>query len=277
MATVRTSDDLLMEMVNTLECPVCLNSIWKPPIYHCEQGHIFCGECHGKLRGEGKDCPVCRQRLLGTRATAVEQIVSKLVTLKCDINGCDFLAPLTGLLASHKDSCQYRLVDCYVCLAKVALKELPEHLCGHQYHTIHIGNGPHVMSYKTKKCPPDPVMTSSLIEESKSGAQFLFYRLLFSGRYLFWVSHCQGKKEMEEYEYSISILSGKKKDQGKTFRLAKYSGLCPPMDIPLETIKAEQSCLSVTEDFLKKALNGRNSFYCELTVGVAKQDGNMDK
>jgi len=280
MATLKTSDDVLLEMVETLECPVCLNTIWKPPIYRCENDHIFCGDCDAKLRGEGKHCPVCRQRILGKRALAVEQMVSKLVTYKCENSGCNFLAPLTGLLDRHKHSCEFRLIDCYVCSARVTIKDLSDHLKNVHVHNTakdFQGAGPHVKRYLTKRTQDPPLSWTSIERTGAGGARFLFFRLLFSGRYLFWVSHCQGEEENEGFDYTVSILCGKRKDQGKTFRLAKYTGLCPPIDMPLEIIKAEQSCLSVTEGFLGKALDGSGRFYCEVMVSVAKPDGNMDK
>jgi len=184
MATLKTSDDVLLEMVETLECPVCLNTIWKPPIYRCENDHIFCGDCDAKLRGEGKHCPVCRQRILGKRALAVEQMVSKLVFYKCENSGCNFTAPLTGVMDYHKHCCEFRLIDCYVCSARVTVKDLPDHLKNVHVHNTakdFQGAGPHVKRYLTKSAQDPPLSWTSIERTGAGGARFLFFRLLFSG------------------------------------------------------------------------------------------------
>jgi len=278
MATSQAFDaNVLMKIAETLECPVCLNTIWKPPIYRCENDHVFCGECHGKLRREGKDCPVCRHGLPDKRAFAVEQIVSHLAKFRCKNGGCEFQAPLADLVESHKDVCQSRLVVCYICFGKVAIQELSTHLKEHRScaGTI-LGNGPHKMSF-VMKGKNHPVISCTHIEGTKSGASFVFFRLLFKGRYFFWVSHYQGKKETEGFEYTISILCGKKRDQGKTFRLVKHTGLCLPMDTSLDSIKQELSCLALKDSFIKNALGENNCYSCEVTVAKAKEDGNMAK
>jgi len=42
------------------------------------------------------------------------------------------------------------------------------------------------------------------------------------------------------------------------------------MDTALETVKEEQSGLSVTKGFLNKAVDGSCHYYCEVKVGAAK-------
>jgi len=271
MATMKTSDDVLAEMVETLECPVCLNTIWKPPIYHCEHGHIFCGDCHGKLRGEGKDCPVCRQRLQGTRAFVVEQMVSKLGTHRCQNSGCDYLAPLAGILESHKSSCQFRPIECYFCSARVAIKDLPNHLKNHeQCNEVIQGKDQLTTAYVMKTTGYHPFSCTHVEGINRAtSARFLFCRLLSDQRYMFWVSHFHDKNNTEGYKYTISILSGEKKDQGKTFRLVTYTGLCTPMDKSLNSIKQDQMCLCVPESFITSALDKNSNYWCEMKVEVA--------
>jgi len=277
MATPQGSDDVLMKIVETVECPVCLNTIWKPPIYHCEQGHIFCGDCNNKLREGRRDCPVCREPLSGKRAFAVEQIVSQLATNQCKNGGCDFKAPLKVLVESHEDSCQQRLVDCYICSTRVIIKQLPVHLKTHDNHCSVEGKGWHTLRYFMKRREDPPMSCNRLERTTANGEKFIFYRLLSGGRYLLWVSHCHDKEDTEGFEYTISILCGKKRDQSKTFRLVRHTGLCLPMDTSLGAIKQDQMCLSVPENFIRNALDKRGHYWCELRVVSAKQNGNMAK
>lgn len=72
---------------NILNCPVCLD-ICIPPIFQCENGHIYCHNCHEKLT----TCGVCRVKLIpkGIRNLALEQITSEM-DIKCKNSelGCE--------------------------------------------------------------------------------------------------------------------------------------------------------------------------------------------
>ena len=56
---------------NILECPVCLVSPTSTPIYRCDNGHILCKDCRGKV----KVCPECRIILGNLRCLTSEKIV----------------------------------------------------------------------------------------------------------------------------------------------------------------------------------------------------------
>jgi len=272
MATpLQTPENVLTEIVETLECPVCLNTISKPPVYSCNNDHIFCGECHGQLRREGKDCPVCRQPLPAKRAFFAEKIIAMVVTHKCQNEGCEFQAALPGQLETHQDSCRLRLVKCYICSASVTVQGLRDHVFPHPTCGIsqqwNLGNTSIRTTYSLRS--PGQPMACTHVWDTQSGANFFFFRYLFDGRHLYWVSHCQGKRETERFEYTISILCGKR-GYPRTFKLVQFTGLCPPIDTPLATIEKDQTCLTLTEDFIKKAADNYGSYRCEFTVAAAK-------
>ena len=73
MANLETTKEqiiLLDEIQDELECVVCLDTPGLDPIYQCEQGHLLCKSCHGKLT----DCPICKAKLGNTRCLAAEKI-----------------------------------------------------------------------------------------------------------------------------------------------------------------------------------------------------------
>ena len=57
-----------------LECPVCLVVPKSGPIYQCRNGHIFCHQCHPKLRR----CPLCKIPLEKLRNLLAEQLTSMI-------------------------------------------------------------------------------------------------------------------------------------------------------------------------------------------------------
>ena len=44
------------ELIKDLECPVCIETPRVGPLFQCENGHILCSQCNGKI----KQCPQCR-------------------------------------------------------------------------------------------------------------------------------------------------------------------------------------------------------------------------
>ena len=51
------------ELRKSLECPVCLHTPKAGPLYQCENGHILCSGCNGKVQ----QCPECRVNLPNVR------------------------------------------------------------------------------------------------------------------------------------------------------------------------------------------------------------------
>ena len=46
-------DERIEELVDTLECPVCLDTADTAPIYQCPEGHLVCDDCNAKM----VECP----------------------------------------------------------------------------------------------------------------------------------------------------------------------------------------------------------------------------
>ena len=54
---------LVGELKKSLECPVCFYTPKAGPLYQCENGHILCSGCNGKVQ----QCPECRVDLPNVR------------------------------------------------------------------------------------------------------------------------------------------------------------------------------------------------------------------
>uniref|UniRef100_A0A336MUL6 CSON007745 protein n=1 Tax=Culicoides sonorensis TaxID=179676 RepID=A0A336MUL6_CULSO len=64
-----------LKLDDILSCPVCYEN-FKPnmKILQCRSGHAMCESCHEKL----KECPVCKEVLIGTRNFVMEEMIKKL-------------------------------------------------------------------------------------------------------------------------------------------------------------------------------------------------------
>ena len=65
------------ELIDILECPICLISLTTSPIYRCENGHLLCNQCRSKV----ENCPECRIPLGNLRCLTSEKIVATMSTM----------------------------------------------------------------------------------------------------------------------------------------------------------------------------------------------------
>jgi len=95
------------ELLQLLECPVCLDHI-TPPVKQCIKGHLVCTDCFPRL----PHCPTCRSTMSTERNLAMEQ-VSRLLQFPCRYHpmGCKISAPLS-LKAEHERNCDYLQLKC---------------------------------------------------------------------------------------------------------------------------------------------------------------------
>ena len=122
------SIQMVDEMKEVLECPVCLKVPRRGNVYQCKRGHSICSGCHPHLTM----CPICRVAMSKSPARnfAMEKLLSK-VTHACKFadHGCIFEEAF-GPLESHEQDCEFRLVNCIsrVCETQVSLAKLLEHI-----------------------------------------------------------------------------------------------------------------------------------------------------
>ena len=73
MTTKRSS--AVRQILEILECPVCLEPPASIPIYTCDNGHILCNGCHQKFT----NCPTCQTKLKDKRCLVSETIISEIL------------------------------------------------------------------------------------------------------------------------------------------------------------------------------------------------------
>ena len=95
-------DSKIEDLMNMLECPVCLDTADRPPIYQCTEGHLLCESCNHRLSA----CPQCGHSLLNSRNRTAEGLAVKL-----QVSPLQFLS--TSRVVNYKFSeargCQYCL------------------------------------------------------------------------------------------------------------------------------------------------------------------------
>jgi len=237
--------DLLAE---TLECPVCLETIKDPPVFLCANGHELCFKCRGTLKAERKPCPVCQGELTDARNRAVEKMLEKLPKTECKHEGCSFSRADDELVKSHEKECPLRPVMCEACQRIVIVSQLFLHT---------------VISHNM------PLFDFTLGEEQKLGstpssfwqqplrtfpsARFFFNMKPYDANLLMiWISFVGTESGAEEYQYTIKL---KNPTENRADRKNLFAGTrdCMSCDVSHEAMKEKGKALFVDKDLMERA------------------------
>ena len=121
----------LHDIEDALECIICLEFPKSTPVYQCDNGHILCNSCHGRIT----ECPTCRTRLGKIRCLAVEKVLAQCPR-PCSFKSYNCNIELTErALETHEETCVYKPVICpsLQCKKLMSCNEIISHVIeGHQ-------------------------------------------------------------------------------------------------------------------------------------------------
>ena len=263
----------MAELEDTLECPICLKTILDPPIHQCENGHYYCSTCHGPIKNEGEECPVCRGQLVTGKNLMVAKMLEKLPKTKCRYEDCQFERVEVGLVHQHETDCLFRLVECADCEEGIPLTKLSDHIL--KVHGVEMKHEKRsgVEYYFT--LPIQEFWTSSLCHDQdpfKLDDQIFFFNYLTEpGHAMFWVSFCGSPKEAEEYEYSLKIISSADRKAGRTKYLFTGIRQCVSCDVSHRDMEEGMEALIIDKKLLVKAAEGHNENELEINLKITKQ------
>jgi len=244
------------ELKDALECPVCLKTCLDPPIHQCENGHYFCGDCHGPLQNEGKGCPVCRGQLIKARSLAVEKMLEKLPKIKCRYEDCQFKRADIDAVYQHETDCLFRLVECSRCEEGIPISRLSDHLeLTHRKHPCTLKNFGIEEGFIPQKSGLNKMQNPL---KCKDLTFFINRNDYNDDLMMFWISFCGTKKEAELYEYTIKIVSSAEKKAGRIQYLFTGSRRCVSCDVSHKDIKKTTEALFVSKELMRKAAEGHN-------------------
>jgi len=240
------------ELKDALECPVCLKTCLDPPIHQCENGHYFCGDCHEPLQNEGKGCPVCRGQLIKARSLAVEKMLEKLPKIKCRYEDCQFKRADIDAVHQHETDCLFRLVECSVCEKGIPLSRISDHLV--LTHRKHPNTMENFGIEKKGFIPQESGLNKAQSPLKCKDLTFFINRNDYNDDLMmFWVSFCGTKKEAEQYEYTIKIMSSAEKKAGRTQYLFTGSRRCVSCHVSHKDMKKTLEALFVSKELMRKA------------------------
>ena len=246
----KASVSLQDAVAETLECPVCLQTIKDPPVFLCANGHELCQKCREPLKAEGKPCPVCQGELIDVRCRAVEML-EKLPRTECKYEGCTFARSDTQLVKSHEEKeCRMKPVKCEVCNQQVALSEIYDHFgTNHNKVPCTIAGLGVESTYHGRW----PGATQVPLVKVNSDLKFLINRRQYDENItMFWISLCGTQVEAEEYEYTIKIRHPTEQREDRKY-LFTGSRDCVSCDVSHEDMKVKGEGLLLNNALLEKA------------------------
>jgi E3 ubiquitin-protein ligase SIAH1 len=247
--------DLAKEVLEQLECPVCMEYLL-PPITMCPNGHNICSSCKEKL----KKCPTCRETLSNTRNKALEKLA---VRVECPCHnkphGCTLTFPIT-LISEHQDVCEYNPLVCPLqeqvhCNWKGTFQEVKDHVI--QKHKVWVTNMLGMTAFVIKKF-------------NKNVAHVYMYLLnddIFHQRFevkdstVYYVIRYIGRAEKaSEFKYKFKLLTGSNE--------ISVCNVTSSYNVDVQEVYNTGNCVKLYYDTLERFLDENNDL--KFSVEISK-------
>jgi len=255
----------------TLECPVCLQTIKDPPVFLCTNGHELCHTCRERHKTEGKPCPVCKGELTDTRARAVERMLDKLPKTQCKHEGCTFSRADAQVVKSHEEKeCKLKAVKCNVCHQRIALCQLYDHL-----------EDTHEKVSRSIRFADERALNMTfglnyqvLLRDLDSDLKFFMNWECFDTiLYMFWISFAGTPVEAGEYDYTLKIRHPTERREDREY-LFTGTRDCESCDVSyVEDMKVKRSALFLNKALLESASvsKEKDTFKFEFSFVIRKK------
>ncbi|OXA47195.1 E3 ubiquitin-protein ligase SINAT5 [Folsomia candida] len=194
---------------DALDCTICLEAP-ASPINRCQNGHIVCGICAGKV----VQCGLCKTRL---QKSILAERLSRQLELKrnCPNSESGCVNPIAAAdFKDHVATCYYRDVTCCLngnnTLEKIAISDYPAHLQKiHKIKFTEISDGEwatgeyHFLMDGDKFADSRQRDINMILKKDK--AIFLIHFCNDADQYKFWVSLLADAKEAKKHSIKLKI------------------------------------------------------------------------
>jgi len=120
---VTKQDEMLRQVSDKIECPVCMEMPRSGPVPVCPNGHFVRKTC------KADSCPTCRTAMGDGGKSLLATTILEKSEHNCKFENCDKKFPLADI-EKHEEVCVFRAVNCLhqMCNARVSLLTLSDHL-----------------------------------------------------------------------------------------------------------------------------------------------------
>merc|ERR1712029_432756 len=255
--------NLMDELEDALECPVCLKAITDPPIYVCENIHSLCHQCRESLIEKKSPCLLCGGRLTDKRCHLVEKIVQKLPKISCKFEGCTFQRTSQELILQHEQKCPLRPIACAYCDITTSLNAYIEHMTSNHSSNIISHTFPGFDIAIEIQVSTSFTVYGQMIIKVENDSQLPNFRFDWIDNFrvssfFFWISCVGPNNAADEYKFTLQVYNGQAFKKGKIDFLFEGVRRCVPCDISHAEMKARKQCLMVDSTLIEEATKGND-------------------
>jgi len=116
----KKQEGMVQQILEKLECPVCMHIPRSGPVPVCPNGHFVCSKC------KTDSCPTCRTVMGGGKSLLASTVLEN-IEHRCKFDDCEEKFALEDI-EQHEAICSHRIVNCPgSCIQKVPLSKLVDH------------------------------------------------------------------------------------------------------------------------------------------------------
>ena len=250
--------DLNQNLVEHLECPICMNYL-TPPIYQCLNGHPICNNCKPNVY----NCPTCKEKNIYSRMLILEKVYNDL-RFPCSFKefGCDALLNQKSL-KNHEDDCVYQSIECPM-KCGCSWKDIVELLYLHLVSDDH-KDAKYVLVEKEFSCLSSHKFNARLnedfIQHIVIGLKVFCLIIEFKKeRILAGIKFYGPKSSAKKYKYKITITPGVESEESLRELTLTYSSPTHWYNTKTNLSDVDDECFNFDSHLLKK-------------FGIASPDG----
>jgi len=249
-----SSQDLSKDVLEQLECPVCMEYML-PPITLCGNGHNICSSCKQKI----KNCPTCREPFFQIRNRTLEKLA---VRVECPCpnkpHGCTLTFPI-ALIREHQDVCEYNPLECPLrklvhCRWKGTFEEVKHHVT--QKHRNWVTNMTGMTDNLIKTFNKNKVYVRIFLLNDDMFQQR--FEVLGSAVY-FLIKYIGAEEKASQFKYKFKL--GKRSDK------ISVCNVVSSYNVDVQEVHSTGKCVKLYYDTLERFLDENNNltFYFEIS------------
>ncbi|CAG0912535.1 unnamed protein product [Notodromas monacha] len=274
MTSKRHSVELSLDLLeDQMECLVCLDPTFSPPVYQCCNGHLVCFHCKMRLENNaesgdnarsGPECPTCKAPV-SSRNRIVENLIINLKKECCyEPFGCQTRFLLSEL-ETHERQCDFRQIQCPIsrvdksCTHKARPADMDEHLSNKHRDLILTQSGERVI-WKLQR----------LDDYVKRPSESFCLQLALKRSFLVQIK----TDERHNFHFGVSLV-GKLAEAGNYFFSLEFRAGCAhflhrdlvqPVDQGIDELIHLGNSVELTPGFLRKFLDSKFRLPFAITV-----------
>jgi len=246
---VTKQDELLRQVCDKIECPVCMEMPRSGPVPVCPNGHFVCKTC------KADSCPTCRTAMGDGKSLLATTILEKSEH-NCKFANCDQKFLLADI-EKHEEVCLFRTVNCLhqKCNEKVSLSNLPDHLlkskeCSVRGEIIPLSENWTTLMYSiNQEIQASPIISWLVRVYSFSGEVFAVFPNKCGGQFYIQVVMLAVQNQCSKFRFEVVVH-----EEGTTVSDSRMTARFDGEPLSIDLKKKDLNLFGTSEKLIAKLL-----------------------